>query len=459
MEGGAEGFSEILDAAVALGPAEGLHRFAGGLDPEWIEQALAATGSASCRRRKFPAEQVVWLVLGMAMFADRSIRDVVEHLDLVVPGVRSLAPSAIPAARYRLGPEPVEWLFYRTAEAWCPAKGVGDWRGLRLYGVDGTSLRVPDSDENFDRFGKPGSRNGSGDAGYPVMRVACLMNLGTRLLAGAAFGPYATGEQDLAETLWTRVPDDSLTILDRVFVNYSVFGHLVGNGMNRHFLVRVRNDLKFKTLGGLTDGSLLAELPRSRLAAQAHPDLPKSIRGRIIAYRHPGGEESRVFTTLLDHERYPAAELVELYHERWEIEVAYDEFKTHLLERNESLLRSKKPAGIAQELWGALLLYNLVRNEMLKVATERGFSPKRISFKSSLLLMRNFWEVAAWRSRPGNVPRYLAEFRSTLEVLILPPRRSERRYPRHVKIKMSNYPRNRGRRGSAKPIEQTEQAP
>src|SRR5688500_1325975 len=98
---------ESLVAAVALGPA-GLSRFAGGLDGRWVDEALAATGSASCRRRKLPATEVVWLVLGMAMFADRSIRDVVEHLDPVVPGVESLAPSAIPAARYRLGPEPVK---------------------------------------------------------------------------------------------------------------------------------------------------------------------------------------------------------------------------------------------------------------------------------------------------------------------------------------------------------------
>jgi hypothetical protein len=449
-----ESLGEIMDAAVALGPAEGLARFSGGLDPAWIEDALAATGHATCRSRKLPATQVIWLVLGMAMCADRSIRDVVEHLDLVLPGVRSLAPSAVPQARYRLGPEPVEWLFFRTAKAWSAAADPCAWRGLSLHGVDGSHLRVQDSDENYEHFGKPGSRNGSGDAGYPQVRIACLLNLGTRLIEAASFGPYERGEQELAEKLWEHVPDDSVTILDRGFINFTVFAGLIGSGSNRHFMVRMRRNLKFDEVRLLPDGSMLADLPCNSTLRRHRPELPSTIRGRIIGFKHPDGEASRVFTTLTDHETYPAAELVALYHERWELEVAYDEFKTHMLERKECL-RSKKPAGVEQELWGALLLYNLVRNEMLGVATERGLSPKRVSFRSSLLLMRNFWEVAAWRSRPGNVPRYLAEFRSTLDVLLLPPRRSNRRFPRHVKIKMSNYARNRGKR-PPKSIEQPE---
>jgi hypothetical protein len=448
-----ETLGEVLEAAVELGPAEGLARFAGGLDPDWIAEALAATGSASCRRRKLPATQVVWLVLGMAMFAGSSVRDVVEHLDLVVPGVRSLAPSAIPQARYRLGSDPLKWLFYRTSSAWSGAAEACVWRGLSLHGVDGSSLRVQDSDENYEYFGKPGGRNGSGDAGYPQVRIACLLNLGTRLMEAAEFGPFDRGEQDLADALWQHITDDSLTILDRGFVNFPVFAGLVSSGSNRHFMVRMRRNLKFNEVALLPDGSLLADLPCSRELRRTRPDLPPTIRGRIIGYKHPDGEASRVFTTLTDHARYPANELVALYHERWEIEIAFDEFKTHMLERKECL-RSKKPDGVAQELWGALLLYNLVRNEMIRVAGERGLSPKRVSFKSSLLLMRNFWEVAAWRSRPGNVPRYLAEFRSTLDVLLLPPRRPDRRYPRHVKIKMSNYQRNRGKRPT-KAIDET----
>ena len=115
-----------------------------------------------------------------------------------------------------------------------------------------------------------------------------------------------------------------------------------------------------------------------------------------------------------------------------------------MLERKESL-RSKKPEGIYQEVWGALLLYNLVRREMFLTAQELELPAARISFRESLLIIRDVW-TTAWMLSPGNVPRELKDLRKYLKTLVLPERRSQRRYPRHVKIKMSKYARNRGRR-------------
>jgi len=265
---------EIMEAALAMGPAEGLSHFAEAIDKEWIEQALQATGTASCRRRKLPAERVVWLVLGMAMFADCSIGDVVDHLDLVVPGVKSLAPSSVPKARYRLGPAPIEWLFRRTAQEWSDPGGLDGWRGLSLFAVDGTCMRVQDSDENFEHFGKPGGRGGSNDAGYPQLRMACLMNLGTRLLVDACFGPYSHSEHKLAEDLWNHVSDNSITILDRGFVNYTTFAGLIQSGNNRHFMVRMRRDMTCTEIEELPDGSILADLQPSRALRRANPACP-----------------------------------------------------------------------------------------------------------------------------------------------------------------------------------------
>ena len=94
-----------------------LPKFIASLDPEWIEEALAATGTASIRRRRLPAEQVVWLVIGMCIFRDLSMRELVSAMDLVLPGSRGIrvAPSSIVQARERLGDEPLRWLFERTA--------------------------------------------------------------------------------------------------------------------------------------------------------------------------------------------------------------------------------------------------------------------------------------------------------------------------------------------------------
>jgi hypothetical protein len=187
----------------------------------------------------------------------------------------------------------------------------------------------------------------------------------------------------------------------------------------------------------------------SREARRKHSGLPPYIEGRVVTYQGDGGRQGRLFVTLTDWQKYPARELLELYHERWELEVGYDELKTHMFERVECL-RSLSPVNVEQELWGLLLLYNLVRREMLLVAHEAGLPPTRVSFRTAILTCRDFWLITAWGA-PGRVPRHLADLRMTLRSLIIPPRRSERRYPRHVKIKMSNYKRNRGTRARAGP--------
>lgn len=137
-----------------------------------------------------------------------------------------------------------------------------------------------------------------------------------------------------------------------------------------------------------------------------------------------------------------AKELVELYHERWEAEIAYDEVKTHLLAREEAI-RSRTPDGVRQELWGIAIAYNLVRLEVERAAAEANVPPTRISFVAAVALVRN--EIA-WlygrRLALGTIPSRLQHLRRNLKRLVLPPRR-ERTYPRAVKVKMSNYPRKR----------------
>lgn len=142
--------SEVLFALCELGPTRGIERFASSLDPEWIEHALEATGTASIRRRKIPADQVVWLVLGMCLFADRSVTAVVDHLKLTLLGVKSLARSAVSDARVRLGSEPMRWLFEKVSRHWATTPGLGGYAGMDLFGIDGTHLRGWDSDANFE---------------------------------------------------------------------------------------------------------------------------------------------------------------------------------------------------------------------------------------------------------------------------------------------------------------------
>lgn len=143
-----------LASFVAADVVGDLPKFRSQIPPQWIEEALQATGTATIRRRRLPAEQVLWLVIGMGMMRDRPIAEVVSAFDLSLADAShsEVAPSAIVQARQRLGEEPVAYLFHRTADKWAfESASAHRWRGLQLFGVDGTTLRVADSDENRAR--------------------------------------------------------------------------------------------------------------------------------------------------------------------------------------------------------------------------------------------------------------------------------------------------------------------
>jgi hypothetical protein len=418
------------------------------IDAEWIEQALRATGTGTLRRRRLPAEQVVWLVIGMALYRNRSIHDIVSKLDLVLPGITpTVVPSAVADARARLGSEPMEWLFTRTADEWAHASARrNEWRGMAVYGVDGSTLRVPDSDENRQTFGVSVAHRG--ESAYPLVRIAALMALRSHLLGAVAFGPYGDGEHRYAAALWASVPDDSVTIVDRNFLAAGVLIPLQRDGKNRHWLVRAKSNTRLNVLKRLGDGDDLVELQVSADSLQSDPSLPKTYIARAIRYQRKGFQPQTLLTSLTDAEAFPPREIAALYHERWEIELGYDEIKTEMLDREEAI-RSRTPDGVRQEVWGILLAYNLVRLEIERVAAGAKVEPSRISFVGAMRLVCDEWLWCAI-AQPGAIPKHLRNLQAALTGLILPPRRSERSYPRAVKIKMSNYPR---KRRSAKPPE------
>ena len=437
------GLAQAVQGAALVAP-EQFDRFRQHIDPVWVEEAVVATGFASLRRRRLPADQVVWLVVGMALMRNESIQRVASFLNVALPaGGKSapVAPSALTQARQRLGDEPLEYLFNTTAWAWAHRSArAHPWRKLAVYALDGTTMRVPDSADNWEQFGgNPGNGIRAGSA-YPTVRAVALMAARSHLVAAVRFGAYATGEVTLASELWSQLPEDSIVIVDRNFTAIRDLLEIATGAKNRHWLVRAKAHMKPVLVEKLGQNDELVELPVTRhMRASSSKPMPQAVRMRAIGYQRPGFRPSVLLTSLLDPKKYPAEELVQLYHERWEIELGYDEIKTHLLDRQEAI-RSRTPQGVRQEVWGILLAYNLVRVEMERAADEAGVEPTRISFVNALSLIRSAWLV--WSTpplAPGRIPEHLLDLRRHLGLLLLPERRSERRYPRVVKIKMSNY--------------------
>jgi hypothetical protein len=448
-------FAEALAYTASLTP--GVYTtFRQRLDPVLIEEALATTGTATLRKRRLPAEQVVWLLIGMGLIRDRPIAEVVRQLDLAMPssdGRRTVASSSVTQARVRLGSEPMEWLFERTATQWGDASAARDrWRGLALYGVDGTTIRVPDSDENRAHFGSQtagGGRDGvdRGVSGYPSLKLVTVMALRSHLLSAACFGPYGTDERHYAKALWGSIPCDSLVLLDRAYLDASVFHEL--SATNRHWLTPAKSTTSWRVIQDLGKDDQLVEMELSGPARQKHPHLPTHFDVRAIRYQRRGYPPRTLLTSLLDAKRYPASELRTLYHERWEIELGFGELKTDMLQRLEAI-RSRSPESVSQELWGLLLAYNLVRLEMERIADETGVKPTRISFVAALRLVIDEWNWSTITTSPGAIPRHLTDLRDKIRVFVLPERRSDRVQPRAVKIKMSNYARKRPAKSSSR---------
>lgn len=430
---------EALQLVAEYAIGERIEKMKQHLDPEWIEEALTLSGTVSLRRRRLPAEQVVWLVVGMGLMRDMPIEQVVDRLELALPDREDtvVARSTISKARERLGDDALAYLFATTAARWATRSADADrWRGLALYGVDGSTLRVPDSPENRAAFGGQKAGAGRGESGYPQVRIVTMMALRSHILSAFRFADYGTGEVTLARDLWNEVPEKSLVIVDRNFLVKKDLIHLETSG-DRHWLSRAKSNTKWAVREKLGRDDYLVEWDVNETG------LPTTWTLRAIRYKKKGFDDVTLLTSLLDAEMYPAKELIELYHERWELEIGYDEVKTHLLDRRESI-RSKKPAGVSQELWGIAIAYNLVRVEMEAVAAEAEVPPTRISFTTSLAMIREeLLGLTLPRMTPGAVPASLNRLRRRLKRLILPPRRSERSYPREVKIKMSNYGRNR----------------
>jgi hypothetical protein len=377
----------------------------------------------------------------MALFRDLSIADVVRELELSLPSDRAVVPSAVTQARQRLGPEPLRWLFERCGSAW--AHGSADrlrWRGLALYGVDGTTIRVPDSAENRAHFGGQGAGEKRGNSGYPLVRMVTLMALRSHLLVAARFGPFSSGELAYATELWPALPDSSLAIVDRGFLSAGLLIPLSAQGCDRHWLTRATKRSRWTVVKSLGPGDDLVEMELHKDLRRERPELPATWQMRAIRYQRRGFQPQVLLTSLTDSKKYPAKEVRELYHERWEIELGFDEVKTEMLEREETI-RSKSPRSVEQELWGLLLAYNLVRREMEAVAQDAGVPPTRVSFVASLRFVRSALLSFGLTSSPGTLPKRLKHLREDLRHFILPERRTTRSFPRAVK--MSNYPRKR----------------
>lgn len=415
----------------------GLDRLAEHLPTAWIEEALAATGTASIRRRRLPAEQVVWLVIALALYRGQSMPEVLASLDMALPSAsdQPVSKSAVSQARQRLGAAPLQSLFDQTARAWCAQDAERHaWKGLSLWAMDGTTFRAADSAKNRAHFGAQAYASGR-LASYPQVRAVSVTAIPTHLVANVAFGEYGQNEMLYAKTLIAGIADHSLTVFDRGFLSAEILLGLTQGGQERHYLIPAKSNTKWEVLSGEEDDCLV----RMRVSAQARaksPELPEHWTARAVRMVCASGKQRVLLTSLLDRRRYKAEALAECYRRRWEIETSYRELKQSML--GEALtLRSQQPEGVEQEIWGALIAYNLVRLEMAKAALQAKVEPTDLSFLRALHILQHemIWAVGM---APGKLPAHLLRLRLQMQFAIVEKRRG-RQCPRLVKALPQRY--------------------
>lgn len=364
--------------------------------PELVDEVIAEVGRTELRHRSLPARVMAYFSIGMALYSEGSYEDVLaqltDGLSWASGWQENYSPpskSAIFQARARLGSEPLAALFERVARPIGGEQTPGVWlAGRRLVAIDGMCLDVADTTANNKHFGRPGVNKGE-QAAFPQARVVALAECGTHAVFAAQIGTYAQSEVTLAESVLDRLEPGMLLTADRGFFSYALWRKAIGTGAD--LLWRIRTDKsgpKPTHVEDLPDGSWLAHLRRATPAA-ARREEPMLVR--VIDYTIDDGRENpatyRLFTTLLDPAEVTAIELAAAYAQRWEVELTFDELKTH--QRGpRTVLRSKSPDLVLQEIWGHLCCHYAIRCLMAEAATHSGHDPDRVSFVAALRITR-----------------------------------------------------------------------
>jgi transposase IS4-like protein/DDE family transposase len=359
---------------------------------EKVDAALAETGRASIRQRDLPAHVVVYYVIALALYMRSSYREVLRCL---LEGVQWLldpstsakvaGKSGISQARTRLGAEPLQLLYDSLVAPMAVAQTRGAWfRRWRIVSLDGSTLEVADTPENEAAFGRPGASRGQ--SAFPQIRFVSLLENGTHVLWGARMDSYATDEITLAEQVVPSLREGMLCLADRFFPGYSLWQKASRTGAD--LLWRVRKNARLEVDEHLPDGSYLSRLYASTSNRRKER---QAMVVRVLDYRLdkvPDAEPIyRLITTILDPAQAPAQELAALYHERWEIETALDELKTHL-RGAQIVLRSKTPELVKQEFYGLLMAHFAVRGLMHEAAVGAEEDPDQLSFLHSVRVVQ-----------------------------------------------------------------------
>jgi hypothetical protein len=414
---------------------------------ETIAEVLKECQATERRTRKLPASFVVLLCVAMNLYTNDCIAHVCFRLLsrlrwlLSDPTMASrVSKGALCQARYRLGARPLVALFKRVCKkplAEPESAPEAFLFGLRLMALDATVIDLPDTPHNVRVFGKRNSPRGT--SAWPQARVVAISECSTHAVLDAGVWPHDFDERSAGVRLLRGVGEGVLLLWDRGFHSFDMVRAALARGCE--LLGRLPRTVKpGKPLATLSDGTQLVWVRPAnygRRKKRGERVLVRLIRYTLEDPNRPGHRmEHRLITSLLDPERAGAEELVAAYHSRWEFELAIDEIKSHQ-RRPRTPLRSEKPVGVVQEIYGLLIAHYVVRAVMVEAARKAELPPSRLSFIGTLRLIREMIPEAQRTARADH-PRLYRQLLLDVSARALAPR-TNRCNPRVVKRKMSKF--------------------
>jgi hypothetical protein len=396
---------------------------------ELVDAVLAEGGGRERRLRLLPSRAGVYFVLAMCLFPQAGYLGVWGRLTAALDGLGLAVPSAkaLRDVRRRIGITPVRLLFEVLAGPLGRPRTPGIMSGgYRTVSFDGCrTIKVPDTAANRGWLGKMNASLGV--TGYPVIALMTLCETGTRALLGAAFGSTAEGELAWARRLLHLLDDTMLVLMDRGFDAGDFLAAVAAT--RAQFLVRLTATRRPPVLRALPDGSFTSLIGGVKV---------RVIAASVTVTCHDGTRysgEYRLATTLLDHRAWPAEALIALYHERWEHEVAYLALRHTLLQGR--ILRSGDPAGLRQEMWALLAVYQALRTAVTDaVQAVPGTDPDRASYQAAVQTAQNL--VTTARNVTGPAGDLEGDIGRAVLACLHPPRRP-RVCPRRVKSPLSRW--------------------
>jgi hypothetical protein len=396
---------------------------------------------------------LVWFVLALTIRRDLNLQAVIDWMisaarwiDLNL-AVSLLSEGALSHARVALGFEVFELIFKKLSAR---VELSPDFHSLVTVIFDGSTMTMPDTEKNRAEFGKPSSR--AGEAGYPQLRMVALLVGATHVMLDLAFAACrgkGTGEQSLMMQILERTTRKGLLFLfDAGFYSFALAWMI--QQRDEHFLMKVNRNLKLVPIKGsqLADGSYLARIT-GKVDGQK-----QEMTVRVIECHLRGFRPFRLITNLRD-EAITARELVRHYHRRWEIEIAFDEIKTHQCARLRgqmpTIFRSKRPDLVKQELYALMITYTTLRLLMQRAAAQAGKKPVELSFLETLQAIIDAVPLLNWKEHPHSEAEMMAYLLTVIAEAEIECARRPRINPRVVKVKMSNFARkNKTHRGEVR---------